>query len=1077
MKTTTKRWSVRIAVLFLFCLILPFGITRAQNRSTAEIVGTVTDPDGKTVPNATVKITNKTTGASVQVTTNKDGAFDAPYLDPGPYTVEVKAIGFQTLVRDGISIELDQTARVDGQLKLGSASETVTVTANAPLISTDDSQRGTNFNSEMIADLPTVGRDPSYFALLAPGTSTAQSNVSGVDPGRRSVNGSRAFSMAATINGGSGVLPNSDNFVTLVPALSATSEFNVIEDNFNAEYATGTSVLNIVTVAGSNKFHGSLFEYFENNILNARNFFSTAYTPLRYNQPGGTIGGPILHNKLFFFFSVQDTINPSTTVTIHTVPTAAEDAGNFTGFAPVINPNTGTPFMNNMIPSGMIDSVAKKVLAYWPAPNLPGNVNNFAYAAPQDLTTPIYDARVDYHMWSNNVLTAAGHVYLLSNNHTGSIPPPACFNNSERCGLQVSHSQQWSLTDHWTLSPDKVNEARFNFVRQLFYQLTPNQNDSIPMAIGLNNVPQNFFPYFTISGAIPTSIGPGQHSGGAQNTFSFGDAITWIHGKHSMKFGGEADRFQYNVLAALDSGTFGFNGDFSGNGFADFLLGLPNSYSLNEQPQTVGARRTAFALFAQDDYHLTHNLTVNVGLRWEGEGGFSEVQDRLSNFDPTLTNPLTNTPGAILFASSSDNTLQNGHYKLFAPRVGFAWNPKPSWVVRAGYGIYFVPISAQRNYNSTPPGYAITESLQVTNIAMPTPIFQLSVGPPAAVVPTSATRTASISNGQSITYYPPNAPQGYAQQLHLSVQKQFGGAWVAEASYVGSLGTHLLYPRDLNQVPAADLGPGNLQLLRPYPQYQSITTNYNDANSNYNALQLQLVRRFSAGLTVISSYTYSKSMDDCSLDITTGGGCEYQNANTPKASYAASQFDQTHRFVTSGVYDLPFGYGRAHMNRGGVVDGFLGGWTASEIFTANTGFPFTVLASTANPALSGNHFANQSGSAALSNPSLSEFFNTSVFSNPSTFAFGNSGRDSLRGPGYWDFDFSLAKQFRLPIGHGDRTHLQIRGDFFNLFNHPNFAQPNSTVGSAAFGTITALAFSNPNNNPGRQIQLGMVLSF
>jgi hypothetical protein len=882
--------------------------------------------------------------------------------------------------------------------------------------------------------------------------------------------------MAATVNGGSGVLPNSDNFVTLVPALSAVSEFNVIEDNFNAEYATGTSVLNIVTTAGSNKFHGSLFEYFQNNILNARNFFSTSATPLRYNQPGGTFGGPVLHNKLFFFFSVQDTINPSTTVTIHTVPTAAEEAGNFTGFAPVINPSTGTPFLNNMIPSGMIDAVAKKVLAYWPAPNLPGNVNNFSYAAPQDLTTPIYDARVDYHFTNSNVLTAAGHVYLLSNVHTGSIPPPACFQNSERCGLQVSHSQQWSLTDHWTLSPEMINEARFNFVRQLFYQLTPNENDNIPMTLGLNNVPENFFPYFTISGAIPTSIGPGQHSGGAQNTFSFGDALTWIHGKHSLKFGGEIDRFQYNVLASLDSGTFGFNGDFSGNGFADFLLGLPNSYSLNEQPQTVGARRIAFAAFAQDDYHITHNLTLNIGLRWEGEGGFSEVQNRLSNFDPTLTNPLTNTPGAILFATSGDDTLQNGHYKLFAPRVGFAWNPRPSWVVRAGYGIYFVPISAQRNYNSTPPGYAITESLQVTNIAAPAPIFQLAVGPPAAVVPTAATRTPSISNGQSITYYPPNAPQGYSQQLHLSVQKQFG-SWVAEASYVGSLGIHLLYPRDLNQVPAADLGPGNLQLLRPYPQYQSITTNYNDANSNYNALQMQLARRFSRGLTVIANYTYSKSMDDCSLDITTGSGCEYQNANTPKASYAPSQFDQTNRFVASGVYDLPFGYGRAHMNHGGVTDGFLGGWTMSEIFTANTGFPFTVLASTANPALSGNHFANQSGSAVLSNPTLGEFFNTSVFSNPSTFAFGNSGRDSLRGPGYWDLDFSLAKQFRIPIGHEDRTHLQIRGDFFNLFNHPNFAQPNSTVGSAAFGTITALAYSNPNNNPGRQIQLGLVLSF
>jgi hypothetical protein len=1077
MKAAAKQWCKRSAALLLVCTVLLVGVARAQNRSTAEIVGTVTDPSGAPVPNATVTLTNRNTGASAEVTTSQAGTFDAPYLDPGPYTVEIRATGFEVLVRQGIDIELDQTARVDSQLKIGSESQTVTVTSNAPLINTEDSQRGTNFNGEMIANLPTVGRDPSYFALLAPGTSTAQSNVSGVDPGRRSVNGSRAFSMAATINGGSGVLPNSDNFVTLVPALSAVSEFNVIEDNFNAEYATGTSVLNIVTMGGTNTFHGSIFEFFQNNDLNARSYFAKSATPLRYNQPGGTIGGPILRNKLFFFFSFQDTINPSTTVTTQTVPTDAVRTGNFTGFAPIINPQTGTPFTNNQIPTGMIDAVAQQVLGYWPEPNTPGNVNNYYMAAPQDLKTPIYDARVDYHISSNNVLTGASHVYLMTNAHTGSIPPPACFNNSERCGVQTSHSQQWTLTDHWTLSADKINEARFNFVRQYFYQDTPNQDENIPSKLGLMNVPDNFFPYFTISGAIPTSIGPGQHSGGAQNTFSFGDALTWVHGKHTLRFGGEVDRFQYNVLAALDSGTFGFNGTFSGNGFADFLLGLPYSYSLNAQPNTVGARRTAFAAFVQDDYHVTHNLTVNIGLRWQAEGAFSEVQNRLSNFDPTLANPETGTLGAISFATPSNNTLQNNHFKLFAPRIGFAWNPKPSWVVRAGYGVYFIPISAQRNYNSTPPGYAITESLQVTNLANPTPIFYLYQGPPPYVVPTPPDRTPSILNGQAVSYYPLNAPQGYMQQWHLGIQKQFGGSWVAEASYVGSAGTHLLFPRDLNQVPEADLGPGDLQLLRPYPQYQAITTYFNDASSNYNALQLQLARRFSSGLTVLANYTYSKSLDNCSLDITTGSGCEYQDAATPAATYAPSQFDQTHRLVVSGVYDLPFGYGRAHLNRRGVADGFLGGWTTSEIFTANTGFPFTVFASTPNPALSGNQFANITGSPYLPNPTVAEWFNTSAFSNPSTYTFGNSSRDLLRGPGFWDFDFTVAKQFPIPIGREDRTHLQFRVDFFNLFNHPNFAQPNATVGSAAFGTITALAYSNTNNNPARQIQLGLVLTF
>jgi hypothetical protein len=1084
MEVTAKQVSKWIGALLLIFLILPFGIARAQNRNTAEIVGTVTDATGATVPNATVKITNTNTGAVVELTTNQAGTFDAPYLDPGPYTVEVQASGFETLVRQGIDIQLDQTARVDAQLKIGSSTQTVTVVANASLLNTEDSQRGTNFNDEMIGELPTVGRDPSYFALLAPGTSTAQSNVQGVDPGRRSVNGSRSFSMVASINGGSGVLPDSDNFVTLVPALAAVSEFNVLEDNFDAEYGTGTSVLNIITKSGSNEFHGSLFEYFQNTVLNARNYFSKSRGPLLYNQPGGSIGGPVLHNRLFFFFSYQDTINPSTTTSIDTVPTAAERAGNFTGVATIKNPSTGLPYTNDTIPT--IDAVAQKVLTYWPLPNNgTGATNNFINNGRQDLKTPIYDGRVDYHFTPTNVLTGAGHVYLLTNDHTGAIPPPACYNGSERCGIQTSHSQQWSLTDRWTLNSSTINEARFNFTRQYFYQLSPTQNDNYPATLGLNGVPENFFPLFTITGAVPTTIGPGQHSGGAQNVYTVGDAVTWVRGKHTVKFGGELDKYDYDVLASWSSGSFTFNGDFTGLGLADFELGYPSAYSLSAQPNTIGARRTAFAFFAQDDYHISRTVTLNLGLRYEGEGGFSEPFNRLSNFDPTLTNPLTNTPGAILYASSSDNTLQNNHFGLFAPRIGVAWNPKPSVVVRAGYGVYYVPISAQQNFSSTPPGYAISYSQVVANPSSPVPFMELDTGAPAYTVPTAANRTPAISNGQSISYFPPNAPQAYMQEWQVGIQKQLGTSWVTEISYVGSKGTHLLYPRDSNQVPQADFKPGALQSYRPFPQYQTITTYFDDAISDYNALQLSVNRRFSSGLTVLANYTYSKSMDDCSLDLTTTSGCEYQDAYTPRATYAPSQFDQTHRVVISGVYDLPFGVGRAHMTQGGVTDGILGGWTVSEAFSANTGFPFSVFASgtAVDPGISGTEFANITGTPTLSNPTIAEWFNTAAFTNPytpsstTTPVFGDTGRDIIRGPGFWDMDFSVAKQFRLPIGAGDRTHLQFRADFFNVFNHANFAQPNNTIGSAATGTITALAYSNPNNNPARQVQFGLVLSF
>jgi hypothetical protein len=293
-----------IGLLHFVGLVLVFACVvrmQAQNRSTAEIVGSVTDTSGAMVPSVAVRVTNIKTGTVTKAVTNQKGDYDMPFLDPGPYTVEFQANGFDRLLRKGIDLQLDQIARVNAQLKVGSVSEVVTVTGSGPIMDTEDSERGTNFNSTLVATLPTVGRDASYLALLAPGTSTAQSSISGVDPGRRSVNGARAFGMSATVNGGSGVLPNSDNFITLVPAVSAVGEFDVIENNFTAEYATGTSVLNIITKSGTNQFHGSIFEYFENDYLNARNYFATSPTPLRITSRARLLAVPFFTTSSFSF--------------------------------------------------------------------------------------------------------------------------------------------------------------------------------------------------------------------------------------------------------------------------------------------------------------------------------------------------------------------------------------------------------------------------------------------------------------------------------------------------------------------------------------------------------------------------------------------------------------------------------------------------------------------------------------------------------------------------------------------------------------------------------------------------------
>jgi hypothetical protein len=1049
----------------------------AQNRSTAEIAGAVTDPSGAVLVGVNITVTNAATGITTKVTTNAAGAYSVPFLQPGRYVLTFEAPNFKKLVRSGIELGLDQVGRIDARMELGATSQSVTVEENAPLVDVESSERGTDFNSELVADLPLVGRNPSSLAVLAPGTSTVQASIAGADPGRVNVNGNRAFSMSATINGGSVVLPNSVNFSSFIPGLSAVNQFRVIQDNFSAEFESGTSVLNIVLRSGTNQFHGSLFEFFQNDALNSRYFFAQSKTPLRYNQFGGSIGGPVKKDRGFFFFSVQDTLSPNYTVTFDTVPTQAVRNGDFSsGFPAVLDPAAGTQFPGNQIPAARVDPAAKAVQQYWPAANRPGLVNNFYFAAAHKPRAPLYNAKGDYRISSTNQVSGAFHYLNSHTEHSGSIPGPACYNRSERCGLQISQNQKYQLNDTWTASPAAVNEVRISFVRQFFNQYTPNQDQDFPSKLGVNNVPAYYFPYFVIQGNIPTSIGPGQHSGGTQNVLNAADDYSWTKGNHSLKFGAMVTKYQYNPLASWDSGTFTFSGLFAGNrssnGYADFLLGLPQTYSLNAQPNTLGARRAAAAGFVQDAYHVRRNLTLNLGLRYEFQGAFSEAHNRLAGFDPSISNPVTNTPGALLFVNSDHRTLQQNHQKLFAPRVGLAWSLRPDLVVRSAYGIFYVPVSAQQNFAGAPPGYAIQQTLTTTNLQ--TPIFKLSQGPPPYVFPNPANLNGAVLNGQSVTWWSNDARQAYVQQWQFSIQKQLGKNSRLEAAYVGNRGNHLLFPRDRNQVPPDLLGPGNAQTKRPYTQFQGIRTLYNDAVSSYNALQISAKRNFYSGLTFLANYTWSKSMDNSSLDLTSGIGNEYQIASNTRLNWAPSQFDLRHRLVGAMVYDLPFGQSRRLLNRRGILDGIAGGWRASWTFTANSGPPFTVLLGGPNltNALAGNVFPNRlrDGSLPGGQRSTSRWFDPTAFADPPAYTFGNSGRNILRGPGAWGLDFGLRKDFAIANPFKEGVRLQVRLDSFNILNHANMGLPFANTDSPATGTITSA--SSP-----RALQVGLQLLF
>jgi Carboxypeptidase regulatory-like domain len=1049
----------------------------AQNRSGGEITGVVTDSSGAVVPLATVKIENQGTGVAINVQTSASGNYDAPFLPAGVYSETVAHVGFRTFQRRDITVDVGQTVRVDTSLIVGQTAEQVTVTGAEPEMQRESSQVELTLPSALVESLPMVNRDVSTAEILAPGFSMAQSQqggaspISGWDPGRVSVQGSRAFSIDATLNGGTIILAQSDNFGSDIPALSAVSEFQMIQNNFSAEYGSGSSVETILMKSGSNRFHGSLFEYDKNDFLNATPGFASKKGATRYNQFGGTLGGPVLRNKLFFFFSYQNTLNPNRSGGVYTVPTKQMAAGDFSQFSkPIIDPATGLPFPGNQIPQNRFDSVAKNLLAYWPSPNygaVGATSSNFFGLAKHSPKSPYYDENVEWNISPAHQLSFTGH------NAFNLTPQPPLATDCyliQNCGISGTYEYVYQLMERWIINPHTVNAAYATFVREHYWNFPSSLDKNLPATLGFPaGISPHVFPKFSISNGVSTSLGPETYSGGVQNVFTYSDVLSWTKGRHSFSAGGLFNKSQVNKPQVWGVPTFTFNGQYTGNGFADFLLGDVQQYQYKATLTEYGERHTSMAAFIQDDWKVLRNLTLNLGLRYQYEGGFSEHKMQDANFSPTLNNPLTNTPGAIVFANSSGWILQQDHRLLFAPRIGFAESIGQKTVVRGGFGLFNQMADAQRGANEGPPGFALNQTLVAQTPTTPSP-FQLQDGPPAYVIPTAADRTGSIQNGQSISWWPYHSRQPYTEEWNVSVQRQLGSQMAATVSYVGSAGRHLFVNYDSNQVPLSQLGTPtdqtNPQSLRPFPQYLGISTNGYVASSGYNALEVSMQRRYSSGLAVIANYTWSKSLDDSSYDLTAGGdGGDYQDSY--KLPKAVSAFDEEQRMVLAYVYDLPVGRGRRFVNHGGVLDNIIGGWKTAGNFTANSGFPFTIYAGGVNNtgALAGSLFADSVGNQPAAKDH-SQWFNPANYAHPAAYMFGNSGRNSVRAPGDWYFDANLEKAFSV----ADFGTLKLRADAGNLFNHKNLNQPNNTLGTTATGTITS-------STPARILEIGAQFSF
>ena len=1075
------RFCMVIAAAALMC-----GSAQAQNVNAGEIRGSITDSSGAVIPGVDVSIVNADTGVKKNFVTNSSGIYDALSLLPGPYTVTFSKDGFSKRSETGIQLRVE-VITLNAQLTVGAAATQVEVQAEASELHTENSEQGTTLRAEAMKELPNIGQTWLNFTNTLPGTSQPGNARDGQ---AISVNGNERYEANFLADGGLAVLPRSNNLDSTLN-FESIQELKVVTGSFDAQYGSGTAVFNQITKSGSNSFHGAVYEYFQNDDLNARSFFALTVPHSRKDQYGVGIGGPIKKDKLFFYFNWDSPLSHSATPTYVTYPTTAMRNGDFSAsaFPKIYDPNSlnaqnvRTQFPGNMIPASRLDSVASAIEQYFPQPDLPGFVNNFYYNKLSISHPNTLFGKGDYNISNNNRLS-----YSLTRRLSRTVVSPLTqVDYPEDSAGGISRGFETQLTDVWTLSPSLVNEFRFAAVRQLSRGIPVTEGKGYPQKLGIDYSVADIFPNITIGGPVgSTSIGSGTSSVIAQISFVPSDVFTWVKGKHIMKFGGQWEANQDNggnfgdtIGAALTfNPVFTASAPFGsgGLGYADFLTGQVSVWNALYSP-IIGLRMKTGSMFAQDDYKIRSNLTLNLGVRLEIQGGWTEVGNRITVFDPTITNPATGTLGGMWWGGQNGrNALQETKVSVL-PRVGFAWVPRQKWSVRGGFGTYTDRWGS--DYYSNPAARTAGEyengTLTETDAIHPVFIASAANPPLNLFIPGPNTRTPNSLNGQPVFYYPYNTPVARIYEGSFGIQREFLGM-VAEVSYVGTYGKNLSFFRDLNQVPQNKLGPGNAQLNRPYPQFQNITAGLFDNKLNYNALQASLRKRLSASLNVDVNYTWSRNFvyqDSAGWSGSASSGPQdWQNAYNIAANYGPSNNDIPQQFKATVVYQIPVGKGRRWLtNSNYLADAVLGGWQSSGIFIRHSGAPFNpIMFNNNSGALVGTWYPNVVGNPVLANPTVSEWFNTAAFAAPASYTFGDSGRNNLRGPQWLSLDFSMGKNLRIPVLREGMS-LQLRMDGMNIMNHPVFANPSSSVGSAGDGIITSTYVG------GRTIQLGARLAF
>lgn len=1116
------------AVIFSLTVLL-FAITLQAQIDRGTISGTITDPSGAAVVGATVTVTNVGTNQTLHLTTDSAGIYTARILQIGTYSVEATAAGFEKTLQTGIQLNVNQVAQVDLQLKVGSANQTAEVTAASPLLATETSSLGTLETQQRIVDLPLNGRLFTQLAWLGPGVTPGSSSGIGLSgstddnrPGiQLAVNGLWAFDNNFLLDGvdNNGI---GDGTIAVNPAPDAIGEFRVEESAMKAEFGRGGAAVNAALKSGTNSFHGGLYEYLRNDALDAKNYFNSgAKAPLHRNQFGALIGGPIIRNRTFFFADFQGSRLHEALINRGTVPTAAERTGDFTDQGLMIyDPDSSDPTARTLInpanpsviPANRIDQIGQNIVNLYPLPNVPGAgffQNNFIWYPVAITDGNQGDIRIDHRLTQHDQLF--GHSSV--EDHPQYNPPPLPGLAEGCCGgnynmREQNHAIGWSHT----FGTNLLNDLRFSFIRYAVHSTPddfgqnisdqvgiPNANRGNEETSGLANIGINAYSDLGNSYWIPELS--------ADNTYQLADSVSWIRGKHTFKAGADFRRYQRNFYQSQAAfGQFNFNGQFTvasssisgSNGLPDLLLGVPDYREQDGLAYKDHTRFFEFGGFFQDDYRVTSNLTLNLGLRYDL---MSPVGGTVGNF---------NLQTGVVELNFGPNAVSNagvGYQKTdFGPRVGFAWSPfnDHKTVVSSAFGIFYAPEGNQFNdIGENPPSLQYLQLNESSSTVPNTPALMIDSGFPA-VLPTS---NPADPSGQVKTTGSVRKPPRVIE-WNASVQRELARNLVLHVSYVGTHATGIWNNEDSNldqprqpldtnftNDPSIDpLNSGNYG--RPYystlPFLSVINPiDYPNFSIGFNGLETKLEKRFSRGFTLLTSYTWSHDIGSFQ-GAHTG---QTQIADYPNAQRGNVDPDFRHRLSISYTYELPFGIGKpygAGMNA--FENGALGGWQVAGITTIRSGEHYTAFWSsdftnTGTSALPDkihdptdfSFNVAQQAADGCPNPghqTLTCFYNPAAFVEPplapgqtSAHEFGTAGDGDLLGPHQVNFDFSAFKNFRIT----ERQNLQFRAEMFNVFNHPQFSRSNNNPDQGGSNNGAAVTSTLPDNQ--REIQFALRYTF